>query len=76
MSVTTGISCSFATNESGEIFSWGMGTTMQLGTGEEEDVWTPVKITGKKVESRRVIGASAGGQHTALLVSLPQQNGK
>ena len=23
------------------MFSWGMGTNGQLGTGEEEDVWSP-----------------------------------
>ena len=23
------------------VFSWGMGTNGQLGTGEDEDVWTP-----------------------------------
>ncbi len=53
----------------GEAFAWGMGTNHQLGTGEEDDSWTPVKITGKKIENCRILDASAGGQHTALLVS-------
>ncbi len=57
----------------GEAYAWGMGTNLQLGTGEEEDSWIPVKITGKKIENCRVIDASAGGQHTALLVSNQEQ---
>ena len=67
--IAAGTACSFAVSESGEAFAWGMGTNLQLGTGEEDDVWTPVKMTGKKIENRRVLSASAGGQHTALLVS-------
>ena len=54
---------------SGEAYSWGMGTNHQLGTGEEEDSWSPTKITGKKMENRRVLAVSAGGQHAALLIS-------
>ncbi|XP_043916155.1 regulator of chromosome condensation [Protopterus annectens] len=52
----------------GHIFSWGMGTNYQLGTGEEDDVWTPVEMTGKQLENRTVISVSSGGQHTVLLV--------
>ena len=67
--IAAGTACSFAVSESGEAFAWGMGTNLQLGTGEEDDVWTPVRMAGKKIENRRVLSASAGGQHTALLVS-------
>ena len=74
--VCAGTICSFAVSKTGEAFSWGMGTNLQLGTGEEDDVWTPVRITGKKLENRKVIAASAGGQHTTLLVSLPQKSSK
>ena len=35
--VSTGTICSFAVSDPGDIFSWGMGTNLQLGTGEEED---------------------------------------
>lgn len=45
-----------------------MGTNHQLGTGEEEDVWSPVEMTGKQLENRLVLAVSSGGQHTALLV--------
>lgn len=68
--------CSFAVSEGGDLYSWGMGTNLQLGTGEEEDVWKPYKITGKKMEGKKVVGSSAGGQHTALLLASPQKTGK
>lgn len=70
--VAAGTACSFAVTAPGELFSWGMGTSLQLGTGSEEDVWVPVKVTGKKIENRRILNISAGGQHTALLVSRPE----
>ena len=54
---------------SGEAHSWGMGTNHQLGTREEEDCWSPTKITGRKMKNRRVLVISAGGQHAALLIS-------
>lgn len=58
----------------GSVYSWGMGTNMQLGTGEEEDEWTPVKVTGKQLENRSVLMASSGGQHTVLLVKDKQES--
>lgn len=47
---------------------------MQLGTGLEDDEWTPVKITGKQLENRSVLMASSGGQHTVLLVKDNQES--
>jgi regulator of chromosome condensation len=67
MSVSASTVCSFAVSEGGELYSWGMGTNLQLGTGEEEDVWTPHKVAGKKIEGKKVLDCSAGGQHTALI---------
>ena len=66
--VAAGSICSFAVSNSGEAFSWGMGTNLQLGSGQEDDQWTPEKVTAKKLEGKRVMCVSAGGQHTALLV--------
>jgi len=52
-----------------------MGSTGQLGTGEEEDVHTPQLIKGKQLESHIVLCVSGGGQHTVLLAkSTDQQN--
>ena len=68
--VATGSACSFAVGSDGGVFSWGMGTNLQLGTGEEEeDIWTPTKVRGKNLEGKIVLSAALGGQHTALLVS-------
>lgn len=52
---------------SGDVFSWGMGGNLQLGNGEEDDVFTPGKMAGKQLENRKVIALSVGGQHTVLL---------
>ena len=71
--VAAGTVCSFAVTKSGDVYSCGMGTNLQLGTGEEDDLWNFAKIVGKKIENRDVISVAAGGQHTALLVSLPQE---
>lgn len=49
-----------------------MGTSGQLGTGEEEDVEVPAVVKGKQLESRIVVQAAGGGQHTLILaVSKP-----
>lgn len=51
-----------------------MGTNLQLGTGKEDDEFSPVKMTGKQLENRAVLMASSGGQHTALLVKDKQES--
>lgn len=68
------IRCSMIALVPGSVYSWGMGTNMQLGTGEEDDEWSPVKITGKQLENRAVLMASSGGQHTVLLVKDNQES--
>jgi len=65
--VACGTAVSYAITEAGDCFSWGMGTNGQLGTGDEEDVYSPVKMTGKQLEGRRVTVVSSGGQHTVLI---------
>lgn len=67
-SVACGASVSYAVSQDGNVFSWGMGTNQQLGTGEEDDVWSPYKMTGKQLENKDVLSVSSGGQHTVLLV--------
>ncbi|XP_044626121.1 regulator of chromosome condensation isoform X4 [Equus asinus] len=58
----------------GRVFAWGMGTNYQLGTGQEEDAWSPVEMTGKQLENRVVLSVSSGGQHTVLLVKDKEQS--
>ncbi|XP_053310426.1 regulator of chromosome condensation isoform X2 [Spea bombifrons] len=67
-SVACGASVSYAVSQDGHVFSWGMGTNQQLGTGEEDDVWSPYEMTGKQLEGKEVLSVSSGGQHTVLLV--------
>ncbi|XP_077337105.1 regulator of chromosome condensation-like [Lithobates pipiens] len=67
-SVACGASVSYAVSRNGHVFSWGMGTNQQLGTGEEDDVCSPYEMTGKQLENRDVLSVSSGGQHTVLLV--------
>ncbi|KAG9330975.1 hypothetical protein JZ751_021416 [Albula glossodonta] len=55
-------------------FAWGMGTNLQLGTGEEDDEWSPILMSGKQLENRAVLSVSSGGQHTVLLVKDKQES--
>ncbi|CAL1611473.1 unnamed protein product [Knipowitschia caucasica] len=73
-SVACGASVSYAVTKEGSLYSWGMGTNLQLGTGEEDDEWSPVKMSGKQLENRTVLMVSSGGQHTALLVKDKPQS--
>ena len=66
--VACGTAVSYALGEDGSCFSWGMGTNGQLGTGEEEDVWSPNKMKSKQLEGREVLAVSSGGQHTVFIV--------
>ncbi|XP_056142568.1 regulator of chromosome condensation [Lampris incognitus] len=72
--VNCGASVSYAVTREGSLYAWGMGTNLQLGTGEEDDEWTPVKMTGKQLENRTVLMVSSGGQHTVLLVKDKQES--
>ena len=70
--VSSGTAVSFAVDaDSGEAFSWGMGTNGQLARadGGDEDAWVPEVMAGKQLEERRVLLASGGGQHTMLLAT-------
>lgn len=58
----------------GSVYAWGMGTNLQLGTGDEDDAWNPVEMTGKQLENRVVLSVSSGGQHTVLLVKDKQES--
>ena len=54
--------------KTGVAYSWGFGTNDQLGLGHDKDAFVPTTIKGKQLENRLVLAASAGGQHTVLLV--------
>ena len=66
-------SISYAIDTGGRVFSWGMGSTMQLGrtksndgfSSVEEDSFEPKLINLK----RKCLMISGGGQHTLLLLA-------
>nr|XP_020464194.1 regulator of chromosome condensation [Monopterus albus] len=72
--VACGASVSYAVTRQGSVYAWGMGTNLQLGTGEEEDEWSPMRMTGNQLENRTVLMVSSGGQHTVLLVKDKQES--
>ncbi|CAH1251602.1 RCC1 [Branchiostoma lanceolatum] len=72
--VATGSSVSFAVTKNGEAYSWGMGTNLQLGLSDDDDVWEPTKMSGKQLESRDVVLVSGGGQHTVILARDKDNN--
>jgi len=65
--VACGTAVSYAVTREGKLYSWGMGTNGQLGTGEEDDVWEPYLIASKQIKDRIVIAVSSGGQHTVMI---------
>jgi len=64
--VAAGGCVTFAVSPRG-VFSWGMGSNNQLGTGDEKDVLEPRKIEGKQMSTRQGVSVSSGGQHTVVL---------
>lgn len=68
--IACGEAVSFAVSSKGDLFSWGFGSCLQLGTGEDDDEFLPTKVEGKNLQSdvHEVLGVAAGGQHTAMLV--------
>lgn len=73
--IACGESVSLAVSSKGDLYSWGFGSCLQLGTGEDEDEFVPVKVEGKNLQSElhKVLEVSAGGQHTAMLVKDKKQ---
>jgi len=66
--VACGTAVSYAVTAGGDCYSWGMGTNGQLGTGDDEDKFEPVKMGGKQLQGKKVICVSSGGQHTVMVV--------
>jgi len=67
LEVACGTAVSYAITRSGDLYSWGMGTNGQLGTGDDEDMWEPYLVKSKQLVERRVISVSSGGQHTVMI---------
>ncbi|KAM7532537.1 hypothetical protein Aperf_G00000130164 [Anoplocephala perfoliata] len=70
--VGCGEACSYAVDDAGKAFSWGMGSNQQLGQEDEEkDSLEPGEIIGRNLVDRRVIMIDAGGQHAVMLAAGP-----
>ena len=65
--VACGTAVSYSVNASGECYSWGMGTNGQLGTGEDEDLFEPLKMEGKQLQDKQVLVVSSGAQYTVFI---------
>ncbi len=70
--VSCGEVVSFAVTEEGQLYSWGMGSCLQLGNGNDEDdndAWSPILVKGKNLvpTEHEVLNVDAGGQHTLIL---------
>lgn len=59
---------SMAVSTAGDLYTWGMGTTGQLGHGDDEDRTQPATVQGKHIKDKKVLMVSAGGTHTLALV--------
>lgn len=71
-SITCGDCNTFALSKKGEVYVWGLGTSNQLGTGDDEDVNTPITLTGNQVKDKNVIAVSSGGQHSMFVVEVSE----
>ncbi|VDK22395.1 unnamed protein product [Taenia asiatica] len=70
--VGCGEACSFAIDDAGKAFSWGMGSNQQLAHEVEyEDAPEPGEMVGKNLLNRRVVMIDAGGQHAVMLAGDP-----
>ena len=67
--VACGDSTSYALTKEGHLYSWGFGTNLQLGVGEEEDFYEPALVKSKNLdpETDEALVVSGGGQHSAIL---------
>ncbi|CAF1199809.1 unnamed protein product [Adineta ricciae] len=69
--IAAGGSVSYAINNCGQIYSFGMGNTCQTGHGNA-DIFIPTQINGKQLENRLIQQISVGAQHTLFLVKEKQ----
>ncbi|XP_067139525.1 regulator of chromosome condensation-like [Centruroides vittatus] len=68
VSISAGDRSSFAVTDQGLLYSWGEGTTFQLGLGRDvTETSTPTNVVGKEVSRYRITSVSAGGSHTVML---------
>jgi regulator of chromosome condensation len=58
---------SIAVSSDGNAWCWGFGEMLQLGTAEYKDELVPTKLEGQQLDTRVVLKACGGGQHSVIL---------
>lgn len=69
--IAAGTRHNFAVSARGEVFSWGVGNTSQLGLGDDEEAEVPTRVKSVAMEGYRVLQASTGGQHSVVVAIKP-----
>lgn len=64
--IACGNHVSFVINSSGKVFSFGAGTSLQHGHGQE-DVKIPRLMSSKYIDIKMVLNIAVGAQHTLFL---------
>jgi len=67
VNIGCGSNHSLAVGHDGTGYAWGFNEMYQLSTGQDTDEFEPVKITGQQLDTRVIIKACGGSQHTLLL---------
>jgi len=67
VSVSAGAEHSLALTAGGEVWSWGSGSSCQLGHGDEQHQWQPQKI--EALAGQSVVAVSAGVSHSLALTT-------
>lgn len=72
VSISAAGQSNLAVSSTGEVYSWGLGMSGQLGITDPdgdslEEVPTPRKVSSKALSGFRVLKATVGGQHSALI---------
>lgn len=65
VNISAGINTSFAVNDEGKLYSWGMGG-VNLGLANDEDLKVPTEV--KSLDGKKVVSVAAGGSFTSVVV--------
>lgn len=57
-----------------QAYAWGMGTSKQLSSGNDDDQFKPELMGGKQLIDKQILSVSSGGQHTVLLIKSAATN--
>ncbi|XP_017136081.1 regulator of chromosome condensation-like [Drosophila miranda] len=60
--------CSYAIDDYGKLYSWGMGSNNQLGVNDGDDELEPVLVSSKYMQNKKILLASGGEKHSLFLV--------